>query len=136
MSKEFIDKVAWIYIQDRKVLGARSKGKIPFYLPGGKRMDKETDLDVLSREIKEELSVDIDDSKVRFLGEFEAQAHGQIEGLKVVMKCYMCDYKGELNPSSEIEEIGWLSSGDIETDLTSPVDKLILKYLESLDWID
>jgi 8-oxo-dGTP diphosphatase len=131
-----IDKVAWIYIQDRKLLGARTKGKIPFYIPGGKREEGETDLETLAREIKEELSIEIEANSAVFIGEFQAQAHGKEEGVMVVMQCYTADFKGEIIPTSEIEEIGWLTSVDITTDRCSYVDKVILKYLHSENLID
>lgn len=54
-----IDKIAWIYIQNRKILSTRSKGKDTFYLPGGKRETGESDVQTLTREIQEELSVDL-----------------------------------------------------------------------------
>lgn len=48
-----IDKIALIYIKDRKVLSSRSKGKDTYYLPGGKREGDETDQETLIREIIE-----------------------------------------------------------------------------------
>ena len=54
-----IDKIAWINIANGRILGARSKGKDTYYLPGGKREPGESDIDTLVREIKEELSVRI-----------------------------------------------------------------------------
>lgn len=131
-----IDKVAWIYIQNRKLLGARTKGKIPFYVPGGKRETGEADLETLVREINEELSIAIDPSSATFSGEFQAQAHGKEEGVMVVMQCYEADFKGEITPSSEIEEIGWLTSADILSERCSDVDKVILKHLKEVDLID
>ena len=131
-----IDKVAWIYILNRKLLGARSKGKIPFYVPGGKREAGETDLETLVREIIEELSIEIDPSSATFAGEFQAQAHGKEEGVMVVMQCYEADFKGEITPTSEIEEIGWLTSADITSDRCSDVDKVILKHLFGAGLID
>ncbi|MCX4024626.1 NUDIX domain-containing protein [Spartinivicinus marinus] len=50
-----IDKLAWIFIKDKKILGARSKGKDTYYIPGGEREEGEMDQAVLIREIKEEL---------------------------------------------------------------------------------
>jgi len=131
-----IDKVAWIYIQDRKLLGARTKGKIPFYVPGGKREGEETDLETLVRELNEELAIEIDPNSATFTGEFQAQAHGKEEGVMVVMQCYESDFRGEITPSSEIEEIGWLTSADITSDRCSDVDKVILKHLKEVDLID
>jgi 8-oxo-dGTP diphosphatase len=57
--KTFIDKLAYIYIKDQKVLVSLSKGKDTWYIPGGKREGNESDEQALTREVKEELNVDI-----------------------------------------------------------------------------
>lgn len=122
-----IDKVAYLYLKDRKILSTRSKGKDKYYIPGGKREAGETDIETLVREVKEELSVDIVESSAKFYGVFEAQAHGKDEGVIVKMTCYTADYIGELKADSEIAEIVWLTMADIES--VSPVDKLIFADL-------
>ena len=124
-----IDKVAFIYLANGKILSTRSKGKDKYYIPGGKRENNETDIETLMREIKEELSVDIIDSSVKLYGVFEAQAHGKAEGVIVRMTCYTADFAGELKADSEISEILWLTVADIEK--VSPVDKLIFKELHN-----
>lgn len=43
------------------------------------------------------------------------------------MTCYMADFDGQLEASSEIQEIKWLDYNDL--DKISPVDKLIFKDL-------
>lgn len=45
MEKTYIDKLAYIYIKDRKVLSTLSKGKDVWYIPGGKREEGESDQD-------------------------------------------------------------------------------------------
>lgn len=125
-----IDKVAWLYIVDKKVLGARSKGKIPFYLPGGKREQGETDIHTLTREVKEEFQIDILPDTIKFYGEFQGQAHGRPEGTMVVMRCYFADFTGTIEPDSEIEAIDWLTSADIGTERSTPTDNLILADLK------
>jgi 8-oxo-dGTP diphosphatase len=75
-----IDKVAWIEIQDGRILSTRSHGKDVYYLPGGKREPGESDLDTLVREIGEELPVAILPATTRRLGTFEDQAHGHSGG--------------------------------------------------------
>ena len=123
-----IDKVAYIYIKDGKLLSTRSKGKDKYYIPGGKREENETDIETLIREVKEELSVDIIEDSARFYGIFVAQAHGKAEGVLVKMTCYTADYVGQLQADSEIAEIVWLTTDDIDN--VSPVDKLIFADLD------
>ena len=118
-----IDKIAWIYLKDKKILSTLSKGKDVYYIPGGKREENETDEETLIRECKEELTIDIKADTIKYYGTFEAQAHGKAEGIIVKMTCYMADVEGELEPSSEIQEMKWLSYCDL--DKISPVDKLI-----------
>ena len=124
-----IDKVAFLYLQDGKILSTRSKEKDKYYIPGGKREVGETDIETLVREVKEELSVDIVESSAKLYGVFEAQAHGKAEGVVVKMTCYTAEYTGELKADSEIAEIVWLTMADIES--VSPVDKLIFADLKS-----
>lgn len=122
-----IDKVAWIYLKDRRVLSTRSVGKDVYYLPGGKRETGESDLETLIREIQEELTVRIDASTVVHYGTFEAQAHGHSVGVTVRMTCFVAGYTGELAAANEIAEIAWLTMRDRER--VSPVDKMIFAHL-------
>ena len=123
-----IDKVAFLYLQNGKILSTRSKGKDKYYIPGGKREAGESDIETLVREVKEELSVDIIESSAKLYGVFEAQAHGKAEGVIVKMTCYTAEFIGELKADSEIAEIVWLTTADMEA--VSPVDKLIFADLK------
>jgi 8-oxo-dGTP diphosphatase len=107
-----IDKLAWIHIDSGRLLAARSRGKNVYFIPGGKREHGESDEQALTREVREELSVALKAGSLRPLGVFEAQAHGQPEGVTVRMTCYAGDYAGHLKPAAEIEEIAWLTYGD------------------------
>lgn len=126
-----IDKIAWIHLKDQRVLSTRSTGKDVYYLPGGKREAGESDLETLIREVREELSVQIDASSVAHLGTFEAQAHGHSAGVTVRMTCYTAGYIGELAAANEIAEVTWLTMRDRER--VSPVDKIIFDYLHESD---
>lgn len=134
-NKPLIDKIAWIHIKDRKVLATRSKGKDAWYLPGGKREEGESDEQTLIREIREELDVDIDQKTIKYLGTFQAQAHGKPEGVFVQMTCYTAEYHGSLMPSQEIEEMDWHDSA-VDQNLLSPVDRIIYKHLKENNLID
>jgi 8-oxo-dGTP diphosphatase len=129
-----IDKLAWIELKNKSILSTKSYGKDKYYIPGGKREHGETDEQALMREINEELSVAIDSNTIRYIGTFEAQAHGHSEGIIVKMTCYSAKYSGELKASSEIEEMKWLSYSD--KDKTSEVDKIIFDYLHTNNLLD
>ncbi|WP_238654933.1 NUDIX hydrolase [Paenibacillus piscarius] len=128
-----IDKIAWIYVVDGKVLGARSKGKDTYYFPGGKREPGESDAETLIREIREELSVEILQETIAEFGTFEAPAHGKEEGVLVRMTCLTADFTGELAPASEIEELAWLTSED--QGRVSAVSGLIMDKLKEMKLI-
>lgn len=107
MSNE-IDKLAWIYVREGKLLSARSKNKKLFYVPGGKREVGETDEEALIREIEEEVSVRLVESSIKYAGTFSGPADGKGKETTVKLSCYFADYLGELKPAAEIEEIGFI----------------------------
>ena len=108
MKKE-IDKLAWLFIQDGKLLSARSKNKELFYIPGGKREAGESDEQALIREIKEEISVDLIPNSIKYAETFKAQADGKNDETIVKLTCYFAEFNGELSPDAEIEEIDFIS---------------------------
>ena len=124
-----IDKIAWIRLEGGKILSTRSRGKDIYYLPGGKRELAETDVQALVREVREELDVEIIPGSATHAGTFEAQAHGHARDISVRMTCYTADYQGTLTPSSEVEELIWLTYAD--RNRVSPVDQLIFDHLHS-----
>lgn len=125
-----IDKVAWVHIVDGKILCVLSQGKDAYYLPGGKREDGETDIQVLTREIAEELTAVIRPDTVSYFGTFQDQAHGKTHGTLVKMTCYQAEYEGELQPAAEIEAMSWLSYRD--RDRVSPAVQIIFDRLKEL----
>jgi 8-oxo-dGTP pyrophosphatase MutT (NUDIX family) len=122
-----IDKLAWLRVENNRVLSTRSHGKDTYYIPGGKREDGENDWAALQREVKEELNVELVPRTFEFAGVFEAQAHGKAEGTVVRMSCYRADYVGTLTPGDEIERVVWLDYSAREK--SSPVDRLIFDWL-------
>lgn len=134
MENTYIDKLAFIELKGRKVLETKSKGKDTWYIPGGKRDGDETDEQALIRELKEELSIDIDPTSIVHYGTFEAQAHGKPQGTIVRMTCYLAKYTGTLKPDMEVEFMDWFDYS--KRDLISPVDQLIFDDLKAKDLID
>lgn len=110
MATKQIDKLAWLHIEQGKLLNARSKNKTLFYLPGGKRELGESDEQALIREIKEELLVDLVASSLQYAGTFEAPADGENNNVTVKLTCYFADFKGELTANAEIGEIKFIDN--------------------------
>lgn len=127
MEKTFIDKLAYVYLEDGKLLVTLSHGKDTWYIPGGKRELGESDHQALIREVKEELAVDLKPDTIQPYGIFEAQAHGKPEGTVVRMTCYTADFTGTLTATSEIEKIDFFAYD--QKGQTSQVDFLIFDDL-------
>jgi len=125
-----IDTVAWVRVEHGRILCARPRGKDVFYIPGGKREDGEDDLQVLLREIAEELTVTLLPGTVRHAGTYEAPEPGSLpDEVTVRMSCYTGDYAGTLAASSEIDEIAWFSYADRPR--VPPVDQLLFDDLNA-----
>ncbi|MDA1338421.1 MAG: NUDIX domain-containing protein [bacterium] len=127
--KSFVDKLAYIHIINGEILMTLSKGKQTYYIPGGKKELGESDEQALIREVKEELSVDLNLETIKLYGVFLAQAHGKPDGVMVRMTCYTADYVGEIMPSSEIQDIAYYTYE--QRNIVGPVDQLIFDDLKS-----
>ena len=103
------DTVAWVHLEDGRILCARPRGKDVFYVPGGKREGGESDLQTLLREIAEELTVALRPETVRHAGTYQAD---HPDGTVVLMSCYTAEYSGALAASSEIDELAWFGYAD------------------------
>ena len=126
-----IDTVAWVHVENGRILCARPRGKDIFYIPGGKREGSESDLRTLLREISEELTVRLLPATVRHVGTYEAdQTGGHPGGAVVRMSCYTGDYTGTLAASSEIDEFAWFSYADRPR--VPPVDQLLFDDLRAV----
>lgn len=122
-----IDKLAYIDLKDKKVLMTLSRGKDTWYIPGGKREGTETDQEALTREVKEELLVDLIPDTIQYYGTFEAQAHGKPEGVIVRMTCYTGKFTGTVAANAEIEKFEYFPYA--KKPLGGPVDHIIFDDL-------
>jgi 8-oxo-dGTP pyrophosphatase MutT (NUDIX family) len=108
----FIDTVAWVHLENSRILCARPRGQGIFYIPGGKREGAETDLQTLLREITEELTVALLPETVTHVGTYEAYQPQGPGGAVVRMSCYTGGYSGTLTASGEIDELAWFCYAD------------------------
>ncbi|MBU3823856.1 MAG: NUDIX domain-containing protein [Candidatus Oceanisphaera merdipullorum] len=124
---ELIRSVAWLHVENGKVLCVRTKGKDKFYIPGGKIDLGEKPKVALVREIKEELGVSLDESSILPAITIVAAAHGFNSGQKVEMQCFYAQYNGVISESSEIEEIKWVHN-DFQL-ICAPAAQKAIKFL-------
>ncbi len=132
-----IYKAAGLLVQDRKVLAERSVGKPAFVQPGGKIEAGETPEQALVRELKEELTIDVDETDLELVGNYSAEAANH-PGRRVHMHVFMVKkWHGRIQASSEVEELLWLNS-DIPKDVTigSIFVHEIIPALKKQDLID
>ncbi|REE99013.1 NUDIX hydrolase [Thermomonospora umbrina] len=116
-----LDVVAWVHTADRRMLAVRTRGRDLLYLPGGKREPGEGDWTALSREVREELAVDLDRGSFRELGVVHAPAHDQPEHTHVRMVCFTAGFHGRIGPAGEVDECVYVTAG--ERDLLAPASR-------------
>ncbi|GAA0366349.1 NUDIX domain-containing protein [Streptomyces olivoreticuli] len=126
---ELIEKVAWIRLENGRVLTARTHDRPAFYLPGGKPEAGESREAALVREIEEELGVTLDPATIAHAVTVEAAADGKAAGTVVRMVCFTAEGSGTPVPGAEIGEVAWLGHGD--RDRVSAATALVLDELVS-----
>ncbi|MFF4528932.1 NUDIX domain-containing protein [Streptomyces sp. NPDC001407] len=126
---KLIEKVAWIRLENGRVLTARSHGKPAFYLPGGKPEAGESPQEALVREVTEELGVTLDPATIAHAVTVEAAADGKAAGTVVRMVCFTAEGSGVPAPAAEIAEVAWL--GPEDRDRVSAATAMVLDELVS-----
>lgn len=126
-AKWTVDALAWVRVEDRRLLVVRTAGKDLFYLPGGKREPGESDFEALRREVREEVTVNLMPDTVAALGRFRAPAHDYPAGTIVDLSCYTADFEGSITPAAEIAEVEWFGPEDV--DRCAPAVRLVIGAL-------
>lgn len=103
-----IEKCAAVILQDRHLLVVRKYGTSVFISPGGKTAPGETQFECLRRELKEELSVELADTKP--FGTFDRPS--ALENDMVRIHVWFTTVIGECTACAEIEEIRWITGAD------------------------
>ncbi|HLC78544.1 MAG TPA: NUDIX domain-containing protein [Candidatus Nanoarchaeia archaeon] len=105
MKTKTINKVALLVIKNKSLL-AVYKPDIRFYItPGGKIDKHESDKECAKREIYEELGCTPFNLKY-----FKTFKGINIDGRKIVLKCYFCKLKGKIKMNREVTEHVWINS--------------------------
>ncbi|MFC4562765.1 NUDIX domain-containing protein [Nocardiopsis mangrovi] len=107
-----IDALAWVRLNDRRLLCVRTRGRELFYLPGGKREPGESDAEAVAREAAEEVGVALRPATITPYAVIDEAADGYPEGTRVRLACFTAEHDGEPAARSEIAELAWLGSAD------------------------
>lgn len=96
---------------DGRCLLVRKAGSSSFMQAGGKLEPGESALDALSRELQEELALELDESAAEYLGVFRAEAANEPHTL-VSAAVFALETSAQLEAHGEIEELLWVDDLD------------------------
>jgi len=99
-----------------------------YLMPGGTPEAEESYEQTLSRELKEELDIDLDTKSLQYVGLFEDVAAGEEEA-RVHLELYLGDFSGILKPHSEVKRLVWFGKNDDWTKLAPVTRNKILPAL-------
>ncbi|PGD73713.1 NUDIX hydrolase [Bacillus pseudomycoides] len=107
-----------------------SKKKHPnkYILPGGKPEGNEDELETLSRELDEELNVDLITAEK--LGDFITKSVIEIDTL--IYSIYLCKIEGNPKPCSEIGDFKWITINDSDENFGSGITQFTIPKLIEL----
>ncbi|WP_330253201.1 NUDIX domain-containing protein [Nocardia sp. NBC_00565] len=106
-----LTSVAWLCVENGRLLAVRTEGRDAFYLPGGKPEPGETLAGALVREVREEVGVELAAHRITPVVTITAPAHGR-PGMLVEMHCFRAPGHGTPAPAAEIAEMAWLGPDD------------------------
>ncbi|MEV6137777.1 NUDIX domain-containing protein [Nocardia sp. NPDC051990] len=111
IAERMLTSVAWLCVENGRLLAVRTEGRDAFYLPGGKPEPGETLAGALVREVREEVGVELEAHRITPVVTITAPAHGR-PGTLVEMHCFHAPGHGTPAPAAEIAEMAWLGPDD------------------------
>ncbi|MEO0869644.1 MAG: NUDIX domain-containing protein [Cyanobacteria bacterium J06642_11] len=107
MAQAILHVVAYAVVEHQKLLTVRKQNTRKFMFPGGKFQPGESAEAAIYREVKEELSCEIDSSTFQLLGEFVTAAANEAN-TQLVATVFQGGLLGTPVASSEIAELQWI----------------------------
>lgn len=128
---KIIETVAYLHIEDQRLLLAKNKSHTGYQACGGKIEHGEVYTQALIRELREELQIDLIPESLVPYGIFEAQAYRKPAGTNVRIYCYTGEHGGEFVASQEVESIKYFTHAEyLATHDTAPAVVLIINDLK------
>lgn len=104
-------RIGGIIIQENKLLMLLGKGYPDLWTPGGKIEEDENDEECLKRELKEEIGVELIESKL--FNEYHSESFYS-PGKFIIERTYLVKIEGNIIPAMEIDSIVWLTKEDFD----------------------
>ncbi|MER6308346.1 GNAT family N-acetyltransferase [Streptomyces sp. NPDC001739] len=102
-----LKSVGWLHVREGRLLSVRTRGNDTFYLPGGKYEPGESAPEALSRELSEELGLDVPAATLTEAFVIHDVAHGK-NGRRLHMTCFTGGPQDIVPvPGREIAEYAW-----------------------------
>lgn len=117
-----------VHMKEGKLLLVKVRENEHYYLPGGKIEAGEDDRTSLERELREELSLELDKENMQYLYTVTGPAYPDTDK-SVELRCYKYDGDiGDIQMNSEITDVKYVDIDDKEK-IAPAVNKLIEEYL-------
>lgn len=118
-----------VYDDAGRLLTVRKRGTDKFMHPGGKPEPGETAAEAASRELAEEVGIDVDPADLQLLGSWLAVAANEA-ATEIEATVFTAPGTWEAHPSAEIAEIRWLDlSAELPDDLAPLLTDHVLPLL-------
>jgi 8-oxo-dGTP diphosphatase len=107
-------RISAVIIQDGKMLFVTGFNEQWYWTPGGKNKHEEAPEETLIRELKEELGLEVKNSKY-YLSYITPKFNEEFKdiGEKIQVDCYLVEVNGSPIPNQEITNFFWWSKSEI-----------------------
>jgi 8-oxo-dGTP diphosphatase len=119
-----------VYNAEGQLLTVRKRGTDKFMHPGGKPEPGETAAEAASRELHEEVGIEVSPDQLELLGVWLAVAANEA-ATNIEATVFTAPGTWEAHPSAEIAEIRWLDlNGPLPTDLAPLLTEHVIPLLK------